>query len=213
MRSAVSLIAMSLLSEQKDLYRAEAKRHRERMDIRNEDPEAAAEIFLKAYPHQDNHIIAAYWPKGRELDTTPLLHYLLERGSRVALPIMRAGGDKVLDFYPWDESIPLEKGAYDIMQPQIAEGVNGADKDAERFVLPDIVIVPLLAFDRRGQRLGYGGGYYDATLAALRAEKQIVAVGYAYAQQAVLFNLPFDALDQRLDFVVTPSGMHDFTAL
>ena len=64
--------------------------------------------------------------------------------------------------------------------------------------------MPLLAFDRRGHRLGYGEGYYDATLADLRARKKVIAVGLAYAQQAILFNLPAEDHDQPLDWIITP---------
>src|SRR6185503_17417551 len=102
----------------------------------------------------------------------------------------------------WKDGDPLAEGAFGIMQPST---------DAPKWVDPDIVVVPLLAFDRRGYRLGYGSGYYDVTLAALRAKKKIVAVGLGYGQQAVLFNLPSEPHDEKLDWVITPQKAHSFT--
>ena len=91
-----------------------------------------------------------------------------------------------------------------MLEPVVHEGTQWLE--------PDVVIVPLLAFDRRGYRLGQGGGYYDATLADLRAKKNIIAVGLAYAQQACLFNLPVEEHDQKLDWVVTPQGAQEFSS-
>lgn len=188
-------------SSQKHIYRIEAKRHRERMDVRAEDPQVALEHFLEKINPDKNQIIAAYWTKGREFDTSELLEHLVQNGFTYALPVMQKNSKELL-FVQYDESVEMEKGVFDIVQPK----VNGDAK----FVSPDIVIVPLLAFDRRGHRLGYGGGYYDATLAALRKEKQIISVGWAYSQQAVLFNLPAEDHDQPLDYVITPKGVHSY---
>ena len=187
------------MSEQKYVYRIEAKRHRERMDIRDEDPEKAAENFLAAVRPRPGQIVAAYWPKGREIDTSDLMHILHEEGFQIALPVIQRGS-KVLKFALWQDNDDLVKGPYDILQPSI--------NAKTRYVFPDIVIVPMLAFDRRGHRLGYGGGYYDATLDFLRKEKQVVAVGLAYSKQAVLFNLPAEDHDQPLDWVITPKDVH-----
>ena len=117
------------------------------------------------------------------------------------MPIVQKDSKELL-FANCDESTKMEKGAFDIVQPKI-------DEDTE-FLKPDIVVVPLLAFDRRGHRLGYGGGYYDATLSALRLEKEIITIGWGYSQQAVLFNLPAESHDQPLDYVITPKGVHSF---
>jgi len=83
--------------------------------------------------------------------------------------------------------------------------------EAAEYITPEILIVPLLAFDRKGNRLGYGGGYYDATLEHLRKDGNVIAAGFAYSQQAVLFNLPSEAHDQKLDWVITPQKIYDFT--
>lgn len=186
---------------EKQIYRIEAKRHRERMDVRSEDPEHAIDAFFKTIAPEKDQIIAAYWPKGREFDTSALIHRFWEDGYQCVLPIVQKDSKELL-FANCDESTKMEKGAFDIVQPKI-------DEDTE-FLKPDIVVVPLLAFDRRGHRLGYGGGYYDATLSALRSEKEIITIGWGYSQQAVLFNLPAESHDQPLDYVITPKGVHSF---
>ncbi len=182
----------------KKTLRSEARKHRAWMEPAPEDSEAAAEHFFAAIKPQEGQVVAAYWPKGREFDTGPILERLLSEGFTCALPVVR-GDSLELGFARWDESTQLKKGAFGIMEPATQDWVE-----------PDIVIVPLLAFDRRGYRLGHGGGYYDTTLKALRDKKEIVAVGIAYAQEAVLFNLPVEEHDQRLDWVITPQGMHYF---
>lgn len=189
------------MSDQKNTYRIEARRHRERMDVRDEDPDIAALNFIKSLKPSKDQIVAAYWPLEREFDVTPLLHRVLEEGISICLPVMREG-TRVLDFVRWQEGDPLVKGKHGILQPCVDENTA--------FVLPDIVVVPMLAFDRRGHRIGYGGGYYDATLNFLRAQKEVIAVGMAYSQQAVLFNLPTEEHDEPLDWVITPKDVHSY---
>ncbi|MCD8497874.1 MAG: 5-formyltetrahydrofolate cyclo-ligase [Alphaproteobacteria bacterium] len=181
---------------QKDILRTEARRHRARIDPAHENTEEAARLFWDSLKPQKDQIVAAYWPKGREFDPRPAMEKLLAAGIGCALPVMREGS-KVMDFVLWRDEEALAPGPYGIMQPV-----------ARNIVEPDIVIVPLLAFDRRGIRLGQGGGYYDATLEALRKKKTVIAVGMAYATQAVLFNLPREEHDQRLDWVITPQSAH-----
>lgn len=106
-------------------------------------------------------------------------------------------------FSRWTEDTKMHKSAFGVMEPVTDEETDWVD--------PDIVLVPLLAFDRRGHRLGNGGGHYDATLADLRARKEVLAVGIGYAQQAVLFNLPAGPHDQRLDWIITPKEARAFT--
>lgn len=188
----------------KDEMRREAMRHRERIDPVTEDPDEACEIFFLNIKPQPAQSVGLYVPMGRELDVLPLLEKLLEKGHVCALPVIQKDS-RELKFARWQEDEPLEEGPYKVMQPQIT--------DKTEWVEPDIVVVPLLAFDRRGYRLGYGGGYYDATLAALRAKKDILAVGWAYAQQAVLFNLPKEDHDEQLDWVITPQNAQRFKPL
>ncbi|MEM7679640.1 MAG: 5-formyltetrahydrofolate cyclo-ligase [Pseudomonadota bacterium] len=186
------------MHEEKSSLRIEARRSLERTDMMGEDPEKAADFFFEAVQPDPSQVISAYWPKGRELDTAPILERLLEDGFTCALPVMQ---DKtlVMNFACWVERIAMRRGRFDIMEP-----------DSKDYIEPDILIVPMLAFDRRGYRLGQGGGYYDSTLADLRARRDILAVGYAYASQACLFNLPTEDHDQKMDLIITPQGVHDF---
>ena len=187
----------------KDVLRFEAIRHRDRMDLGDENPDAACMHFFKRIPVTEDTIVAAYWPKGREIDTSAILEELLTRQITCALPIVMKDS-RVLKFVKWNDATPLAPGKFGIFEPAVT--------DDTEFVDPDIVITPLLAFDRQGYRIGYGGGYYDATLADLRTRKKVLAVGLAYAQQAVIFNLPREDHDQKLDWVITPSGAHNYTA-
>jgi 5-formyltetrahydrofolate cyclo-ligase len=185
----------------KEILRTEALRHRARIDTRLENASAVTEkFFLSVIPPQDA-IIAAYWPKSGEFDTRPLLDELLQKKFKCALPVMQKES-RVLKFAAWDDRMPLKESAFGVMEPAI--------NNLTKWVIPNIVIVPLLAFDRRGYRLGHGYGYYDATLNDLRNRECIIAVGVGYGQQAVLFNLPTEDHDQKLDLIITPSGVHDF---
>lgn len=187
------------MSDQKPVLRDQARKHRTLTDISHEDIEAATPLFFDNVQPEAGKIIAAYWPKGREFDPTHILETALDKGYRCALPKIEKGS-KVLSFIEWTKQTHLTPGPYDIMQPDSGETVE-----------PDIFIVPMLAFDRKGHRLGQGGGYYDATLAHYRAKKQVVAVGIAYAAQAVLFNLPVEDHDQQMDWILTPQDITAYT--
>ncbi|MBX2834490.1 MAG: 5-formyltetrahydrofolate cyclo-ligase [Micavibrio sp.] len=179
--------------------RAEARKHRSRNSFAEERPEGAAELFWQTFPDLPKSlVIAGYWPKGREFDSMLILEQAHEKGYKTALPVIDENS-LILRFLEWNTTTEMVSGAFDIAQPS---GTND--------VSPDIILVPLLAFDRRGARLGQGGGYYDATLEKLRKEGDVIAVGTAYAGQAVLFNLPTEAHDERMDMVITPKQVHDF---
>lgn len=184
----------------KATLREQAILHRDRIDPFSEDFEQAISLFCEKLKPQPGQVVGLYWPRGREFDTRGLMEQLLRDGLTCALPVM-VPGTKVLTFRTWAEGEELAVNKYGIAEP-----AGGAT------VTPDILVVPLLAFDRRGHRLGYGGGYYDATIAALRTEKAVVTAGFCYAQQAVLFNLPAEAHDVALDWVITPVKAHNFTS-
>jgi 5-formyltetrahydrofolate cyclo-ligase len=139
-------------------------------------------------------IVSGFASMPDELRTWPLLRRLARDGVRLVLPVI-AGKGKPLLFRAWTPGDLMDKGVWGIAEPK-------ADKPA---VEPDVVLVPLLAFDRQGWRLGYGGGFYDRTLQELRARKPIAAVGLAYDGQEVEA-VPRLDYDQRLDWVLTPSG-------
>lgn len=185
----------------KDTIRHEALLHRDRIDPRDESAEDACENFLNSIKPTIAQRVALYWSKGREFDTMPLLHELLIRGFSCALPVIQKG-DRALKFAPWQEGEALAEGPFGIPQPVVVENTQWVD--------PDIMVIPYLAFDRHGYRLGYGGGYYDATLAHYREKKPVLAVGYGYGQQAVLFNLPVESHDQKMDWIITPQKVMRF---
>jgi 5-formyltetrahydrofolate cyclo-ligase len=188
-------------SENKDILRQEARRHRSRMNLGEEDIERVTDLFFEHINPAPDKIVAAYWPQGREFDPIPILERLSAQGNTCALPMVEEGR-KILNFLPWKPDSEMIEGKYGIAVPKHDERTP--------YLAPSIVIVPLLAFDRRGYRLGQGGGYYDATLSYLRSRKSILAVGVAYAQQACLFNLPTQEHDEPLDWVITPSEAHYF---
>lgn len=185
----------------KEIVRQEALRYRDKMEIDPVCADNAMEQFFKSIPVFDTDIVAVYYPKGKEIDTAPIVQKLWERSIRCCLPVITEG-DKLLSFAQWRAGSILEQDFFGIPVP----------KD-EPYVLPDIVIVPLVAFDQQGNRLGYGKGYYDVTLKGLRANKQVLAVGLAYAEQACLLRLPTEEHDERLDYVVTPQRIFDFRAI
>ena len=129
-----------------------------------------------------------------EINPLPLMLKLYLAGSRLALPAMLGKGKPLL-MRAWAPGEPLAETTWGIQEPLGDAAV----------LEPDVVLVPLLAFDLTGYRLGYGGGFYDRTLAGLRAKKTIVAVGLAYDEQKV-DAVPHESYDQPLDWVLTPSG-------
>jgi 5-formyltetrahydrofolate cyclo-ligase len=136
-------------------------------------------------------VVSVYWPIRSELNTRPLLEALAGAGISTVLPVMTAVKRPLVfrAFTPGDE---LVKGPFGLSEP--SEEKPAFD--------PDIVFSPLSAFDRKGYRLGYGGGIYDATLGQLRARKKVIAVGVAYSCQEA-DQVPTEPHDQMLDYLLT----------
>jgi 5-formyltetrahydrofolate cyclo-ligase len=162
--------------------------------------QAAEAIAARPFPVPlaPGAIASGFMPLKSEINPLPLLRKLGEVGAKLALPVV-AGRGLPLIMRAWDIGAPLAAGVWGIREPT---------PDAPA-VDPDIVIVPLLAFDRRGHRLGYGAGYYDMTLTALRAKKMVVAIGIAYAAQEV-DAVPITPRDAPLDLVLTERETIDF---
>ena len=156
---------------------------------------ALRDHVLAAVPLAPGAVVAGYWPLGDEIDPRPLLEALHRCGVRLALPAIRAPGEP-LDFRLWQPGDALRPAGFSTREP-----LPGAPT-----VEPAVLLVPLLAFDAEGFRLGYGGGFYDRSLALLRQAGDILAVGLAYAAQQVSA-VPREATDQALDLVVTEAGI------
>lgn len=139
-------------------------------------------------------IVSGFLAIGDEIDPTPLMRRLLGEGYRLCLPVMEGKG-KPLVFRAWSPGEPLAETMWGIREPLPEAPVLD----------PDIVLGPLLAFDTKGYRLGYGGGFYDRTLARLRALKPIASIGIAFDEQKV-DAVPHVDYDERLDWILTPSG-------
>lgn len=149
--------------------------------------------FLSLRP---DAIISGFAAIRHEINPAALMTWLHAEGFRLALPVM-TGKRLPLTMRAWTPGDALAAAAWGIAEP--------LEDKAE--VEPDVVLVPLLAFDAAGNRLGYGGGFYDRTLARLRAAKSVVAVGIGYDEQKV-DAVPAESYDERLDWVLTPSGPH-----
>ena len=134
--------------------------------------------------------LAGYMPIRTEIDPLPAMAEAAAHGP-IGVPVIQKTGLGLL-FSQWTPDCVLKNG------PQVPEH--------ERFFEPEILIVPLVAFDLCGGRLGYGGGFYDRTLQALRARRATLAIGFAYAAQQTE-HLPLEATDQPLNFIVTERGV------
>lgn len=143
-------------------------------------------------------VVAGYAAFRDEADPKPLLLALAARGHPLALPAL-AGRAQPLRFHRWREGDALCAHVYGMREPA---------PDCEQLI-PSVLLVPLLAFDARGYRLGYGGGYYDRTLEALRAAGRVAAIGLAYAGQEIAA-VPHGPHDQRLDAVLSETGLRRF---
>lgn len=136
--------------------------------------------------------IGLYWPLKGEFDPRPLADGLAAQGRRIALPAITDKG-KILEYRLWQPGAEIENGAYGIPAPK-----------ARQVVLPDILLVPLLGFDRANYRLGYGGGYFDRTLAALAPQPTTIGVGFETARLATVFP---QAHDIAMGLIVTETGI------
>lgn len=185
------------IDARKQTLRSEARARRRRLAASGADAAAARSVarFRKALPLCERTAVAGYWPLPDEFDCRPLLLALHDDGHLCALPVV-SGRDRPLTFRAWTPDTTLQTGSFGVSVPPDDAGT----------VRPDIVVTPLLAFDDDGYRLGYGGGYYDRTLADLRAqERGVLAVGLAFAGQRVA-SLPHDDGDEPLDWLISESG-------
>lgn len=161
--------------------------------------EAAATHAMQWLGAVQGEVVSVFASIGGEIDTDPLVRRLREAGACIALPIVLEIGKPLL-FRLWEAGVELvpSAGPGRMAIPAPPEGAPA--------VSPDVLVVPLAGFDARGNRLGYGAGFYDRTLSLLRHAKRVEALGYAFAVQE-LPAVPAEAHDERLDAIATDAGV------
>jgi len=190
------------LVQAKRALRQTAREHRQALAERlglDAGPAALAHLLASGWL-APGAIVSAYWPMPGEFDVRPILHALSRRGHPCVLPIVVAKG-RALAFRVWRPDSPLIFEGFGVLTPPPSA--------PER--RPDLLLIPLLAFDAAGYRLGYGGGYYDRTLEMLRADgrRRPLAVGIAFSGQEVAA-VPHGPRDRRLDALLTEAGVRVF---
>lgn len=143
-------------------------------------------------------ILGFYWPINSEFDVKFLIRSLKKSGFQISLPVIsRNKEDRKLIFRLFDDIDDLELGKFGILEP----------KECKIEVVPDVIFVPLLAFDLKGNRLGYGGGYYDVTIRYLKKVKKNVlkVIGIGYSSQEI-DNVPVQEFDEKMDGILTEKG-------
>ena len=143
-------------------------------------------------------IVSGFMPLKSEINPLPLMRKAASAGAMLALPAIAGRGQPlIMRAYAFGDD--FARGQWGIREPR---------PEAPE-VAPDILLVPLAVFDRAGHRIGYGAGYYDMTIRALRAKKKVVAIGIAFAAQEIP-HVPATARDERLDLVLTEREIIDF---
>jgi len=157
-----------------------------------------AQMFADSIPIPPRSVVSAYVAIGDEADPAPLLEILRGQGHIIALPRVVKRG-LPLDFHVYEAGAARVPGGFGLSEPS---------RDWPK-IAPDVLAVPLLAFDASGYRIGYGAGFYDRTLAKLRTSKNVLAAGYAFSVQEFA-EVPHDENDERLDWMVTEKSARRF---
>lgn len=160
------------------------------------DPGTGAALLSEILAGYRGEPIAGYMPIRTEIDPLPTMAEAAAHGI-VGVPVIQGAGQPLL-FSRWEPGCALKAGPFGAQIPE-----------TDAFFEPELLIVPLVAFDRAGGRLGYGGGFYDRTLERLRARRATLAIGFAYAAQEADM-LPLEPTDQPLDMVVTEAEVISF---
>ena len=179
------------IDEAKRAMRREATVRRREMAVPDDMAQRVVGNLLDAGAVPDGAAVSGFWPIGSEIDLRPLLLSLAARGHAIGLPVV-VGKNQPLAFRVWREGDAMAEGPYGIREPL----------ESAPAITPQVLLVPLLAFDREGYRLGYGGGFYDRCLALLREGGPVTAVGAAWSAQEVPA-VPHDQHDQPLDWMLT----------
>ena len=186
---------MSSIVELKRRLRTEARKRRDEAAAKGDIGARLIDMFEQHVSLPRDITIAGYYPIGSEANILPLLYALQQKGLDLALPVVETSY-RPLIFRRWDEATEMQEGAFGILEP--APGAAS--------VYPGLMLTPLLAFDRQGNRLGYGGGFYDLSIRSVREKQPVYALGVAYAAQEVTA-VPCDKYDTVLDGILTENGV------
>jgi len=148
--------------------------------------------ILKKY-NSKSKIIGGYYPTNFEVDDLKILNHLEKKNYIISLPKIKKNNQ--MDFFEWSEKDPLEINNFGIPEPVY-----------KTLIYPDILLVPLIAFDKSLNRLGYGGGFYDRYIYKIKKKKKILTIGLAFSYQEIN-KIPTNQFDQQLDFVVTENNI------
>jgi 5-formyltetrahydrofolate cyclo-ligase len=194
----VTLSASSTIPEQKAQLREAALAKRDALPA-DERQRGAETIAAREFPVPitPGMFVSGFMPMRSEVNPLPLLRKLAARGAQLALPVIQGRGKPLL-MRAWSFGAPLEARQWGIKEPA----------DDATVVEPDVLIVPLACFDRSGHRIGFGAGYFDKTIRALRAKKAVIAAGIAFAAQEIA-HVPATDFDERLDLVLTEREVID----
>lgn len=155
---------------------------------------AISSHLLRAFPNLGHGVVAFCWPHQNEFDARFLMHELRNRGALTALPVVAAPKTPLI-FREWHPGVKIAKGVYDIPYP-----VDSPE------VIPNTVLVPMNGFDEQGHRLGYGGGYFDRTLASLKKHPCVIGVTYELARVPTIQPQSYDI---SMDYIVTERGVYE----
>ncbi len=176
--------------------KAKAKRAALSSSLMQQAANQAVEIFLQNIPLEKVNVIAAYYAMNNELTILPLVEKLWAKNKQICLPSVIENNQPMI-FRAWQRGDELIDGLHNIKAPD----------DNALILVPDIIIMPLVAFDKKGNRLGYGKGYYDRTVADMK--RNPLLVGYAYSVQEVE-NIEYESHDVPLDYLVSEKEVRKF---
>jgi len=166
---------------------------REKFNIKNIQIDFNQIIKILKKEKISKKIIGGYYPVNFEIDDLALLREFKKNRFKISLPVIK--NNFQMDFYPWTLSEPLKINRYGIPEPE-----------SKNIVYPDVLLIPLVAFDKNLNRLGYGGGYYDRLIKKLSKKKKIIKIGLAFSIQEI-DKVPINVYDQKLDYIVTNNNI------
>jgi 5-formyltetrahydrofolate cyclo-ligase len=190
----------TLLMSQKTLKTGLRKLYKQkRADLNKEQPKAG-DALVENFPVfiGSSCVVAGYLPIQNEIDPLPLMRFLEDKGAQLCLPRLNKVTNS-LNFHEYNFGDELKSGSLGVYEPMF---------DA-KIVRPTIMLVPLLAFDKNGYRLGYGGGYYDKAIAVAQEKGKLVTIGLGFAEQCIE-KIPAEAHDKKLDYVLTNTNCFKF---